>query len=463
MRRPRYRRVLLPVRPVVLRPCLSSRLAFVNWLNCQILPGWCQENSPAVGKCRIGLSEYNIRMKLSAELLHKYVKAGPRYTSYPTAPYFNESFGPAQWEEELRASQDKGRDISLYAHIPFCDTLCYYCGCNMIATKDYSKAEAYLEVLFKEIDRVAALTSPSRKVRQLHWGGGTPTYLKPDDIRRLYAHMAGKFTMAPDAEIGCEMDPRELTRNHVKALRESGFNRLSLGVQDLTDQVQVAVNRVQPEALIREVYGWIREEGFESVNFDLMIGLPHQTPANFEKTLDKAIAMGRTASPFNYAHVPRMKKHQKLIVKIRCLQIDARLELQKLTLEKLTAAGYVYIGMDHFVPDDEIVKAQQSKTLYRNFQATPRTRIATSLPSVPRRFRRRTRSMRRTSRCCPSTATWCRPASCRWSAACASRRKTSCAGMPSPRSCATWNSTRPPSASSGTSISTCISLPGWKS
>lgn len=309
-------------------------------------------------------------MKLSAELLHKYVKAGPRYTSYPTAPYFNESFGPAQWEEELRASQDKGRDISLYAHIPFCDTLCYYCGCNMIATKDYSKATSYLEVLFQEIDRVAALTSADRKVRQLHWGGGTPTYLKPDDIRRLYAHMAGKFNMASDAEIGCEMDPRELTRDHVRALRQSGFNRLSLGVQDLDNQVQHAVNRVQPEALIREVYGWVREEGFNSVNFDLMVGLPHQTLSSFEKTLDTVIDMAPDRfAVFNYAHVPWMKKHQKLIVEETLPQIDVRLELQKLTLEKLTAVGYVYIGMDHFArPDDELVKAQQSKTLYRNFQ-----------------------------------------------------------------------------------------------
>ena len=309
-------------------------------------------------------------MKFSSALLHKYCKAGPRYTSYPTAPYFHEGFGPAQWEEELRASQDNGRDISLYAHIPFCDTLCYYCGCNMIATKDYSKATAYLEVLFQEIDRVASQINPSRKVRQLHWGGGTPTYLKPDDMRRLYAHLAGKFSIAPDAEIGCEMDPRELTRDHVRALRESGFNRLSLGVQDLDDQVQHAVNRVQPEALIREVYGWVREEGFSSVNFDLMVGLPHQTPSRFEKTLDKVIAMEPDRfAVFNYAHVPWMKKHQKLIVEETLPQIDARLELQKLTLEKLTAAGYVYIGMDHFArPDDELVKAQQAKTLYRNFQ-----------------------------------------------------------------------------------------------
>jgi oxygen-independent coproporphyrinogen-3 oxidase len=309
-------------------------------------------------------------MELSAALLHKYCKAGPRYTSYPTAPYFHESFGPAQWEEELRAAQDQGRGISLYAHIPFCDTLCYYCGCNMIATKDYGKASAYLKVLYREIDRVAALTSPQRQVRQLHWGGGTPTYLRPDDIRWLYDHLASRFTIAPDAEIGCEMDPRELTRTHVLALRRSGFNRVSLGVQDLDDQVQQAVNRVQPEPLIREVYGWLREEGFASINFDLMVGLPHQTPASFERTLDKVIAMAPDRfAVFNYAHVPWMKKHQKLILPETLPQLEQRLALQQLVLAKLTAAGYVYIGMDHFArPDDELVRAQRAKTLYRNFQ-----------------------------------------------------------------------------------------------
>ena len=316
------------------------------------------------------MSDIMSAMEFSTELLHKYCKAGPRYTSYPTAPYFHESFGPAQWEEELRATQDKGRDISLYTHIPFCDTLCYYCGCNMIATKDYSKATAYLEVLFREIDRIAALTSPERKVRQLHWGGGTPTYLHPDDIRRLYDYLASRFTIAPDAEISCEMDPRELTIEHIRALRQSGFNRVSLGVQDLDDKVQHAVNRVQPEALIREVYGWIRDEGFQSVNFDLMVGLPHQTPETFERTLDKVIAMAPDRfAVFNYAHVPWMKKHQKLIVEETLPHLEQRLALQKLTLEKLTAAGYVYIGMDHFArPDDELVKAQRAKTLYRNFQ-----------------------------------------------------------------------------------------------
>ena len=309
-------------------------------------------------------------MNLSIELLRKYCTAGPRYTSYPTAPNFEESFGPESWLEEVRQSQDSGRDISLYVHIPFCDTLCYYCGCNMIATRDYTKASAYLEVLFREIDQIAALTSPSRKVRQLHWGGGTPTFLNPDDIQKLYAHIASRFNIAPDAEIGCEMDPRELTKDHIKALRECGFNRVSLGVQDLDDDVQKAVNRVQPEAMIREVYGWIREAGFESVNFDLMIGLPYQTVTSFEATLDKVLTMAPDRfAVFNYAHVPWMKKNQTLIREDTLPPLQNRLNLQKLTLDKLSAEGYVYIGMDHFArPEDELVKAQQSGTLYRNFQ-----------------------------------------------------------------------------------------------
>jgi oxygen-independent coproporphyrinogen-3 oxidase len=309
-------------------------------------------------------------MQLAPALLEKYSKAGPRYTSYPTAPYFTESFGEADWLAELRQTQDRGRDLSLYVHIPFCDTLCWYCGCNMVATKKYDKATHYLDHLFREIDQVAALTSPARKARQFHWGGGTPTYLKPDDIRRLYAHIAGRFTIAPDAEISCEVDPRELTREHVRALRESGFNRLSLGVQDLDEKVQKAVNRVQPESLIREVYGWMREEGFASINLDLMVGLPHQSVETFRPTLDKIIALAPDRlAVFNYAHVPWMKKHQKLLDEAALPKLPERMALQQLIMERLNAAGYVYIGMDHYArPDDELVKARESKTLYRNFQ-----------------------------------------------------------------------------------------------
>ena len=169
-------------------------------------------------------------MDIPLSLLEKYSKPGPRYTSYPTAPYFSEAFGEAEWRAELAATQQAGRDVSLYVHIPFCDTLCWYCGCNMIATRNYQRASAYLDYLFKEIAAVAALTNPAREAKQLHWGGGTPTFLHPDDIRRLHAHIATCFHIGADAEQSCELDPRELTREHLAALRESGINRVSLGV-----------------------------------------------------------------------------------------------------------------------------------------------------------------------------------------------------------------------------------------
>jgi len=303
-------------------------------------------------------------------LLEKYSKAGPRYTSYPTAPYFTEQFGERQWLDELRQGQEAARDLSLYVHIPFCDTLCYYCGCNMVATRNYDKARDYLTTLFQEIDRVAELTSPRRVARQLHWGGGTPTYLHPEDIRRLFAQLAGRFSIGEDAEISCEVDPRELTQAHVQALRDCGFNRISLGVQDLNDQVQRAVNRVQPESLIRTVFGWLRDAGFDSINIDLMVGLPHQTAAGYQETLDKIVALNPDRlAIFNYAHVPWMKKHQTLIVEADLPSLSTRLALQQQIMAALTAAGYVYIGMDHYAKhDDEIVRAQQEKTLYRNFQ-----------------------------------------------------------------------------------------------
>ena len=316
------------------------------------------------------IESYWSTMEISLELLQKYSKPGPRYTSYPTAPYFTENFGEPEWLAEIRQTQSSGRDLSLYVHIPFCDTLCYYCGCNMLATHDYAKATKYLDILFKDIDQVAALVNPERLVKQFHWGGGTPTFLHPDDIRRLYAHMASRFKILPDAEISCEIDPRELTRDHVRALKQSGFNRVSLGVQDLNDAVQKAVNRIQPESLVREVFGWMREEGFQSINIDLMVGLPHQTVSSYSETLDKIIALGPDRlAVFNYAHVPWMKKHQKLIKEEELPPLTVRLELQLLIMRKLAEAGYVYIGMDHYAkPDDEIVQAQRNKTLYRNFQ-----------------------------------------------------------------------------------------------
>ncbi|MHB1246559.1 MAG: oxygen-independent coproporphyrinogen III oxidase [Sulfuriferula sp.] len=309
-------------------------------------------------------------MQASIALLEKYSKPGPRYTSYPTAPYFSTAFGEADWRVELVRSQASGRDLSLYVHIPFCDSLCYYCGCNMVATQDYTKATSYLDVLFDEIERSAELAGDGRVVRQIHWGGGTPTYLKPADILRLSQHLHRHFMVTEDAEIGCEVDPRELSREHVQALKQAGFNRISLGVQDLDERVQRAVNRVQPLALIEQVYGWMRSEGFNSINMDLMVGLPHQSVASFNATLDEILALSPDRlAVFGYAHVPWLKKHQKLIQEPDLPDFTTRLSLQELIQRRLSEAGYVYIGMDHFAKhDDELVRAQQQKTLWRNFQ-----------------------------------------------------------------------------------------------
>ena len=309
-------------------------------------------------------------MNPSIELLQKYSKAGPRYTSYPTAPYFHESFDEAAWRAELAASQDVTRPLSLYYHIPFCDTLCYYCGCNMIATGHYEKVSPYLDSLEAEMDAVAALTDPARVVRQLHWGGGTPTYLKPEDIGRLMGAIRRRFTIADDAELGCEADPRELTRDHVAALREAGFNRLSFGVQDLDEKVQKATNRIHPAPMVEQAFRWGRELGFSSINMDLIVGLPHQNVESFAGTLEQLLAWAPDRfAIFGYAHVPWMKKHQSLINEADLPDFATRLALQDLIHQRLTAAGYVNIGLDHYAkPEDDMVKAQNSKTLWRNFQ-----------------------------------------------------------------------------------------------
>ena len=302
-------------------------------------------------------------------LLQKYSVPGPRYTSYPTAPYFHTGFGEAEWIEALaQAAPERG--LSLYAHIPFCDSLCYYCGCNMVATRDYSKTQPYLAMLEREMAQTAQRVDAKRKVHQLHWGGGTPTYLNPDDIRRLMAMMRKHFTLADDAEISCEVDPRELTYEHLAALREVGFNRLSFGVQDMDPDVQQAVNRIQSEFLIRQVLDWSRELGFSSINLDLIVGLPKQTVESFDRTLERVVewAPDRLAV-FAYAHVPWMKKHQNLIQEADLPDSATRLGLQQAVNETLGAAGYVNIGLDHFArPEDELVRAQQNKTLWRNFQ-----------------------------------------------------------------------------------------------
>lgn len=318
-----------------------------------------------IGSCYL----VNGGMMPDPDLLEKYSVPGPRYTSYPTAPYFHTGFDDTNWADALTRTVPE-RGLSLYAHIPFCDSLCYYCGCNMVATHDYRKTQPYLAMLEEEMAHTAQRVDPRRRVRQLHWGGGTPTYLNPDDIRRLMAMMRKYFTLADDAEISCEVDPRELTYEHLAALRETGFNRLSFGVQDLDPDVQHAVNRIQSELLIRQVLDWSRELGFSSINLDLIVGLPKQTVESFSRTLARVSAWAPDRlAVFGYAHVPWMKKHQNLIKEADLPDAATRLGLQQAVNEHLGAAGYINIGLDHFArPQDELVRAQQNKTLWRNFQ-----------------------------------------------------------------------------------------------
>lgn len=310
-------------------------------------------------------------LEVNLDLVKKYAKPGPRYTSYPTAPHFNDSMNPEKWVKEIgKNNQTAARDLSLYFHIPFCDTLCYFCGCTMMVTRNQDKINRYLDYLEKEIILLKNLIHPDKKVIQMHFGGGTPTHLSPDQIRRTGAMINDTFSFAPDTENGCEMDPRELTEDHIIALREIGINRASMGVQDFDPVVQKAVNRVNSRELVVEVVGWIRKHDYESLNLDLIYGLPLQSLKGFEKTLDDILEMDPDRlAVFNYAHVPWMKPHMKLIKEEDLPSPELKLEMLKMIIERLTSSGYVYIGMDHFAKvTDEMTIAQKEKSLQRNFQ-----------------------------------------------------------------------------------------------
>jgi len=302
----------------------------------------------------------------------KYDKPGPRYTSYPTAPQFNESFTHEDYLEEIVRTNYGANlpDLSLYFHLPYCDTLCYFCGCNMIITRNRDRIKEYIKYVKKEIDLVRTYLLPDRKVTQHHWGGGTPTHLFPDEINELTSYIKQSFNFSEDSENSCEIDPRELTKAHLEALRNNGFNRISMGVQDFDDKVQKAVNRIQPEDITRQAVEWIHELNYQSINLDLIYGLPFQTVEGFAKTVDKIIEISPDRiAVFNYAHVPWMKKHMALIHPEDIPAAEVKLEILKMTIEKLTSAGYDFIGMDHFAkPDDELSVAMREKKLYRNFQ-----------------------------------------------------------------------------------------------
>ncbi len=310
------------------------------------------------------------QLNVDLALVKKYNVPGPRYTSYPPANQFTSEFTWPALAEEILQNNRADRDLSLYFHIPFCQSLCWYCGCTTVITTDSKVGAGYLEYLRKETQLMSLLLSPKRKAVQLHFGGGTPTFLAPDELRKLGALIHENFNIAPDAEAGVELDPRRLTRDHVHALREIGFNRASIGVQDHNPVVQKAVHRMQPFAQTKMAVDWIRAAGFTSLNLDLIYGLPHQTAASFEKTLDEALRLKPDRfAVFNYAHVPWVKPAQKALTETALPAPEEKLQILKITIEKLTAAGFVYIGMDHFArADDELAIAQRQKTLQRNFQ-----------------------------------------------------------------------------------------------
>ncbi|MGH9367632.1 MAG: oxygen-independent coproporphyrinogen III oxidase [Thermoanaerobaculia bacterium] len=309
---------------------------------------------------------------VSLELLHRYNVQGPRYTSYPTAPTWKEAFGPADYERILTgsAASNSPAPLSLYFHLPFCERLCYFCACTIVITGSRHTLESpYLEVLEREIDWAAERAGAGRPVVQLHWGGGTPTYFPPASLERLGRRIFERFTLAPDAERGVEVDPRVTTREHLETLVRLGFNRLSMGVQDFDPRVQQAINRIQPAEDTRRLVEQARELGFPSVNMDLIYGLPFQTPESFSRTIDQVLAIGPDRlAVYSYANVPWMKKHQNVLLPYLPDE-QTKFRIFRTALERFTEAGFEYIGMDHFArPDDELARARRDRTLYRNFQ-----------------------------------------------------------------------------------------------
>ncbi len=312
-------------------------------------------------------------LEFDIDLIRRYDTSGPRYTSYPTAVQFTEAFGTIDYQRIARLnSDDSEKPLSLYFHIPFCDTVCFYCGCNKVITKNRAHAIPYLHSLHREIEMQGALFNNTRPVTQLHWGGGTPTFISHTQMRTLMQQTSRHFRLLDDdsGEYSIEVDPREANADTITLLRELGFNRLSMGVQDFDPRVQKAVNRIQSEEETISIIHAARKHGFKSISLDLIYGLPFQSAESFSTTLDKVIDMAPDRfSVFNYAYLPRMFKMQKRINAEDLPSANEKLAILGLTIERLQQAGYIYIGMDHFArPDDELAIAQRKGSLYRNFQ-----------------------------------------------------------------------------------------------
>ncbi len=306
-------------------------------------------------------------LPVDAEIMARYDVPGPRYTSYPTALQFHPHVSAEDFFLDLHSSS---RPLSLYVHLPFCASLCWYCGCTTVISRKREKADIYLDYLERELSHVHTHLSENRHVVQIHFGGGTPTFLSPEQLLRLRDLLRSHLTWAQEVAFSVEVDPRRLTPDHLATLRAMGCNRISLGVQDIQPEVQEAINRIQPWELIRDVFQEARRQGFSSINVDLMYGLPHQTVKRFRDTLEKMLTLQPDRwAIFGYAHVPWMKPAQKLLERRPLPRASERIQLFMLAVDMLTEAGYQYIGLDHFaLPEDELTQAQKAGTLWRNFQ-----------------------------------------------------------------------------------------------
>lgn len=312
-------------------------------------------------------------IEFSEELIRRYDKLGPRYTSYPTADRFHAEFTEASYFYYLtqrKTDPSQNPPLSIYVHVPFCESLCYFCACNKIITQDHGRSTEYLRYLAQEMALVAAQIGADRRTAQLHLGGGTPTFLSPAQLRELMALLRSHFDFLPDAEMGIEIDPRTVSDDTMAMLAELGFNRTSFGVQDFDPAVQQAVNRIQPYEMVETAFSASRKAGFESINADLIYGLPKQSLASFDRTLDRVIELApERIALYNYAHLPSRFKAQRLIVEAELPSAEARLQIFLMSVRRLLDAGYIYIGLDHFSkPDDELNRARIDKSLHRNFQ-----------------------------------------------------------------------------------------------
>lgn len=309
-------------------------------------------------------------VRFQSDLLQKYDLPIPRYTSYPPATQLASDFSELNFRTAIAIGNYKKTPISLYCHIPFCETPCYFCGCNTVITQRKELAEPYLQRLAREIEQTASLIHSQRTVHQLHWGGGTPNYLNLEQIEFLWNTLNQHFSLDRTAEVSIEINPRFIDRNYIYVLKSLGFNRISFGIQDFNPQVQAAINRVQPEEMLFDVMDAMRSAGFESVNVDLIYGLPYQTLKTFRETIRKTIELNPDRiAVFNFAYVPWLKPVQKNLPIEALPSASEKLAILQMTIEELTNNGYVYIGMDHFAkPDDELAVAQNRGQLHRNFQ-----------------------------------------------------------------------------------------------